>query len=186
MRISFKCSWGDWIEWRHHDVGWPLAAEPGGEEVLVAALVLAGQVPGGGAGVAAAAGVVQRTPAPEAADHQRGGGGEAGEDDGDAEHHGHLDVHLQHGVDVAHGAARLAAADGVVRRVVRARALKIFLQKGEVDCKVGKIPTDDRCAALWVLFRIRFTKFLVAKLHTKMGNMIKEKFSKKIIVYSGR
>lgn len=170
------------------DVDWPLAAEPGGEEVLVAALVLPGQVPGGGPGVAAAAGVVQRAPAPEAADHQRGGRAQAGEDDGDAEDHGHLDVHLQHRVDVAHGAARLAAADGVVRRVVRARALEIFLQRGKVDCKVGKIPTDDRFAAVWVFFRIRFTtsKFLAAKLHTKMGNMIKEKFSKKTIVYSGR
>ena len=36
---------------------------------------------------------------------------------------------LEDRVDVPHGAAALAAADGVVRRVIRARALEIFLAK---------------------------------------------------------
>ena len=43
-----------------------------------------------------------------------------------------MSADLEDRVDVAHGAAALAAADGVVRRVIRARALEIFL--AEIKC----------------------------------------------------
>ena len=43
-----------------------------------------------------------------------------------------MSADLEDRVDVAHGAAALAAADGVVRRVIRARALEIFL--ANIEC----------------------------------------------------
>ena len=64
----------------------------------------------------------------EATHHQDHGGGQADEDDGEADHHGHLDVHLHHAVDVSDRAAVLPTADGVVQRIISARTLEIFLK----------------------------------------------------------
>jgi len=63
----------------------------------------------------------------EATHHQAHSRGQTDEDDGEADHHGHLDVHLHHAVDVPDRTAGLPTADGVVRGVVSARTLEIFL-----------------------------------------------------------
>jgi len=63
----------------------------------------------------------------EATHHQAHSRGQTDEDDGEADHHGHLDVHLHHAVDVSDRAAVLPTADGVVQRIISARTLEIFL-----------------------------------------------------------
>ena len=50
----------------------------------------------------------------ETAHHQADCRGQTDEDDGETDHHGHLDVHLHHAVDVSDRTAGLATADGVV------------------------------------------------------------------------
>ena len=64
----------------------------------------------------------------ETTHHQDDGGGQTDEDDGEADHHRHLDVHLHHAVDVSDRAAVLPTADGVVQRIISARTLEIFLK----------------------------------------------------------
>ena len=63
----------------------------------------------------------------ETAHHQADSRGQTDQDDGEADHHGHLDVHLHHAVDVSDRTAGLATADGVVQRIISAGALEIFL-----------------------------------------------------------
>ena len=63
----------------------------------------------------------------ETTHHQANSRGQTDEDDGEADHHGHLDVHLHHAVDVSDRTAGLATADGVVQRIISAGTLKIFL-----------------------------------------------------------
>lgn len=65
----------------------------------------------------------------ETTHHQAHSRGQTDEDDGEADHHGHLDVHLHHAVDVPDRTAGLPTADGVVRGVVSARTLEIFLEQ---------------------------------------------------------
>ena len=64
----------------------------------------------------------------ETTHHQADSRGQTDEDDGEADHHGHLDVHLHHAVDVSDRAAVLATADGVFQRIISSRALEIFLK----------------------------------------------------------
>ena len=65
----------------------------------------------------------------ETTHHQANSRGQTDEDDGEADHHGHLDVHLHHAVDVPDRTAGLPTADGVVRGVVSPRTLEIFLEQ---------------------------------------------------------
>ena len=64
----------------------------------------------------------------EATHHQADSRGQTDEDDGETDHHGHLDVHLHHTVDVSDRTAGLATADGVFQRIIWARTLEIFLK----------------------------------------------------------
>ena len=64
----------------------------------------------------------------ETAHHQADCRGQTDEDDGETDHHGHLDVHLHHAVDVSHWTTGLTTADGVVQRIISAGTLKIFLK----------------------------------------------------------
>ena len=64
----------------------------------------------------------------EATHHQADSRGQTDEDDGEADHHGHLDVHLHHAVDVSDRTAGRPAADGVIQRILRSGTLEIFLE----------------------------------------------------------
>ena len=64
----------------------------------------------------------------ETAHHQAHCRGQADQDDGEADHHGHLDVHLHHAVDVSDRAAGRPTADGVVQRIISSGTLEIFLK----------------------------------------------------------
>ena len=67
----------------------------------------------------------------ETAHHQADCCGHAQEDDGETDEHRHLDVHPQHAVYVSEGAAGLATAHRVLRRVFSSGALEIFLSRVE-------------------------------------------------------
>ena len=78
----------------------------------------------------------------ETADNQANRRGDAQEDDGDGDHHGHLDVHLHHAVDVPERTAGLTTADRVVRRILGPGTFEIFLEQkiiGSVSIDVDDV-----------------------------------------------
>jgi len=83
----------------------------------------------------------------EAAHHQADSRGQADEDDGEADHHGHLDVHLHHAVDVSDRTAGLATADGVVQRIISSGTLEIFLDHVSFSHVVSPLHRTEISAA---------------------------------------